>query len=1287
MSHLIDAAKESRLRALRAALEHDEHGAEPRPRLLNEFFKDLRNPDQMPFIRLQHIWCTVQMHCGASKQEAYKCFSKKDGGIWSDIREESIRLWKRSDASYEEYQTVLMRHWLREKYVASGGNLDGDLGDAPEPRFWRAGPAALRDMPEPEVAASSGIVGLQERICSRDAALGQLGHAAKKLEARFGEELEFVMRFLHGCKEPRDACRLPLEQIIAEVRGGGRATDATIGDDAIRAALRGMQAILQKYELRQAEHKVWLRQKEQISPAFRDNRACMEAQAWEACQFYYEMVEYEALLLKLVDGCVNPYEGLDGREEIVLFNARAHWLSLIGRCSQMVRELSAVLSNSTRQLRSKRLAQETKKGGLHARFVANPATHWLSAADALDRVAAMSTSHFPWALDELVEIMDMLRRFPAMPLSKLLQVLPPSHVDGRLNVATQCAQQLVDYLPVMAIHLYASDTARIETPKQTHILALEAIDGEGLPYVLSLMSHDSVRPDETTNLDVDDIDVVDGSSDDDAEMEVVDGSCDLGSRRTPGRPRLDDAKCYGSAFRDAIHEFIESRGQQSIDGSRKRFSEDVFGAPLSAIRDALQKVGMSASKSGIHNMLPPPAKNRLHISEGGTCTQRGAVSCKLVTVVRGEKLWHWMSEFSAAAQKYLKQTITLLESHGAETGVAAADRFRNIPLWIAATSGAHPHGYMVSRQSTEPGFMVLDHDFPIEKRMTLSTSGVHVLKPQTLFPGEVLIDAEKPQLPVAKEGEVTVFLRANRYTPPGAMTNMSDFLTVVAMDKQLRVAEVLHLTTDNASDYTVDSSFNQHCLGLPFLEGRVMVVVTSHAPGHSSWHVEGEKPWTEIQPLLRGQHFGRPNDVESHPFLDSDIEKGCLDICEKGLSQYARLLATKLKRFNVRVPGKGEQSTVPDGDLIKAFHADDKWDHVLDARFERQREQFEVLMQHCLKLNSFLVYKMCTRDEDISACAHCRGVIERKQLSHPGWHPCKVLKPLEVNDFWPFLPVLPSEMDDAFSQTTVGGSDGAPKQFQVSSREVTRPATFAPKPARNQYVSFLSMLARGVRQTKVVVPVCTETKRFAGVITCPEPGCRYVAKTQSELKRHARHGHCCGADGSETDEEQSAEAAQVAVGEFHVDLSGLEPQVPKPRTTKRKADLLEFEDEEADMQHEAAPAASAASGSAAGSSAAPRTVPLGTDIDIETMGFLAPKSKTARVHVQRAGLVPMCHKAETAIELKSGTVLLCGFPEYFATYPYRAICEKCYSPGVMSDKSRELILTMIEQHCGVVCDA
>jgi hypothetical protein len=430
------------------------------------------------------------------------------------------------------------------------------------------------------------------------------------------------------------------------------------------------------------------------------------------------------------------------------------------------------------------------------------------------------------------------------------------------------------------------------------------------------------------------------------------------------------------------------------------------------------------------------------------------------------------------------------------------DQMRKTPLWISATSGASPKGYALQREDGKPAFSVHDHDFPIEQRMLMSCSGVHLLQCHQHLPCEGLLGGEKPQLKTATAGQMNVFIRPHRYQPVSAETNISDLNRVMAMDAGAKGAEVVLVTGDNGPDYAVDSSLVQHCLGRVWKQNKhVMLMVTAHAPGHSSWHSEIEPEWSVARRCTTGQHFGRTAVESDDPFAGHEREEACRLISAAGVKEFAGLLAkgaaTAGKLWNVYVPKHDEPSAFLDMQAIKNFYAAGAKQAKGNA-FEALREEAAIFGKRVTKLPSVLVFRMCVGDEKIKGCRHCSQILAEKRSTSPLWHPRQVLAPLRFNNYQPLFPALPEEAAEAFAL------DGA--VLSASKLLVDRGDAVVDN-KRNPYLSFLAVLALEKPQVHVRVPVSSTSKRLEDVLPCSHPGCRYWAKTPAEHSRHISHFH------------------------------------------------------------------------------------------------------------------------------------------------------------------------------------
>ena len=106
---------------------------------------------------------------------------------------------------------------------------------------------------------------------------------------------------------------------------------------------------------------------------------------------------------------------------------------------------------------------------------------------------------------------------------------------------------------------------------------------------------------------------------------------------------------------------------------------------------------------------------------------------------------------------------------------------------------------------------------------------------------------------------------------------------------------------------------------------------------------------------------------------------------------------------------------------------------------------------------------------------------------------------------------------------------------------------------RNPYKPFLEMIRTQSAQRHVVIPVGRRQKRVEQVLCCKLAGCRYVAKTPTELKRHTDHHH----NGEEEDTcEQLDELAPIAEADAFAayDLGEAPPVLPQKGTKRKTGD-------------------------------------------------------------------------------------------------------------------------------------
>ena len=536
----------------------------------------------------------------------------------------------------------------------------------------------------------------------------------------------------------------------------------------------------------------------------------------------------------------------------------------------------------------------------------------------------------------------------------------------------------------------------------------------------------------------------------------------------------------------------------SQEGSRLKVSGDAFGAPLHALAGAVSAhFGRSVSETGVRNLMPPIRKNKVDN------TQRGEVQCRVCKTTRGEKAPHERAAWASALSKACRQLLTLLSSRGVSCREFSADQLKKYPMWICATSGASPEGYMEVRADGLAGFSVLDHDTPVGPKMLLSVSGVQerqVVSDPTPF------DQEKPQLLVSTDGRMHAFVRPHRYLPADAVSNAKDFAAAFRhCEPEALRPEVVLLQTDNGWDYCMHSMMQQHLILRQALDSDcVLFMWVSQAPSHSSWNPV-ERQWSVPRRLFCGQHLGAsayPPGV--NPFQNPDAEgrnEKMEDILRKIAVAGVKDAYTLLSRgpdWHVEAPTDPtdpEGTPAPDPkDYVEKVRA--HYNGVPDADVDREAS---LIFAHAFKLFNIIYWRACVDD----LCPHCAALCQRRRATDSTWHPRRVLEPLRHNHYQVYLPEKPG--DNTLPEVGGPSAGVAPAKYELV------PAPLGGK--RNPHKSFLELMGAGHFQMRPMVPVNPSRRRTEGVYQCSNlscPGgrrCLYFAKSQTELERHERLGH------------------------------------------------------------------------------------------------------------------------------------------------------------------------------------
>ena len=819
-------------------------------------------------------------------------------------------------------------------------------------------------------------------------------------------------------------------------------------------------------------------------------------------------------------------------------------------------KVTKLLIGTNNQKRMKSLRCDSSRQAT-ALVLANPHSAHLTLGSAMERVEALldeGVALFPWTYEMLKEVGSLLERFTTLTLKQLLQLLDVSWLPTERAFTAAAAkpkavsEELVEYLPVLAVHVYHGQRPR-DHPAQIHFLWVPDIDGHALPYLLSLLAQGHGQYlSESHNADLDIVveDDLGGNE-----------GCDTNTRSAVGRKRLEEKPEYGEAFLNLIINFVRSRGQMATDVQRLKGHGEVFGCPLSAIVAEARKHGYPCSASAIWNLMQPRARNSV------SSAQRGVLPIRVARAIKGEKKWHPRDAFSVVVGKLNKQLLTLLKTQGTSVLQLGVDGMKKTPIWISATSGRAPRGFLVDRKDGRAVFSVADHDFPIEAMMLMTTSGVHILRTQVHVGAP--IDSEKPQLLIAEEGEMVCYIRAHRYNPTSALTNFSDLARTIENSEEARNTDVLLTTSDNGPDYSCDSQKVTALYARIWMDFKMcMAIMNAHAPYHSSWHSEVEPQWRHANRANIGQHYGRTAVKGDDPFAEfEDRESACRAISTAAVKEYCEILANNCrtggKPWRIEAPKNDEQSYWPDSEVFMEFLNETSKVSLQNEKFAEFHKESAIVAKHMTKLPSMVILRMCVEDQDIQSCSHCSAVLREKRAADPSWHPKKVLAPLAKNNYMPYLPSLPEDSWEALD-LPLGRS------LVASVVPYDQPEHLQPV-RRNPYRSFLDLCTMETPQTQVAVPVSVVAKRPEAVIPCKTIGCRYFAKYHGEMTRHEMHCHNVAPPVREELTPALVEPDRVKPAETFT-LDGALPAMPtRKRKRKRESAKDDEKEEEDDYDH------------------------------------------------------------------------------------------------------------------------
>ena len=270
------------------------------------------------------------------------------------------------------------------------------------------------------------------------------------------------------------------------------------------------------------------------------------------------------------------------------------------------------------------------------------------------------------------------------------------------------------------------------------------------------------------------------------------------------------------------------------------------------------------------------------------------------------------------------------------------------------------------------------------------------------------------------------YVRSSRYHLGGSHQLARDLARTVQLDEEIREADMWLSISDNGGGYNLDSQV------LHFLYGRLWrqtqkALLTNRAfhAGGSQFNSDIEQQWSQPRNRSKGREYGKTSVADADkPFEGfATVEEGLQHISDHAMREYAATLQrckTGGEPWHVEAPT--QMDFFEDWEKIKQMLSQTNQKGLKDPQFADLLLEHRDHARHMCKTPSEVSFYMCCND---NPCAECTDVIKKRQEKQPGWHPRKVLRLLEWNNFrlphteladealYPPLPPAPAPAADA----------------------------------------------------------------------------------------------------------------------------------------------------------------------------------------------------------------------------------------------------------------------------------
>jgi len=722
--------------------------------------------EEHPHPRLALIYYLIQDRLDVPRKVSHKTFTE----IWSELKKSRVvKLWDKDDEAWQAFKREKTSEWLEAALMKLAPPAPRDAGVAVEIDHVAgvggssAALAAVASIDVPTADVQSGADA--SAAASAQVALVPLSPPYVDVDLKLLES--WFAQFRSKPRPPSEHARL-----LTELRSKAGDQLQTI-DPAKLIALDHM-AFLHTVQLELAN----LQEKKALC------RACcgpggthanskrgpaeqaLETAAIAAIAWAADMEKYEEQVADFLRDFPTqaPSRTLQANS---VFQGRVRYLSLLSELAACCKNVRQNYANALKVRKSGVKRRSLDECGVYAELLANPLTVDLSYEDVIENLNSVEAGDgeiLPgiYGARELVGLTDLFLINPVLTLEQIFRLQPPRD-EHLANSHDLLLEQVLRELPVVAVRSHYA-TARSSSSAHTECIWRSALSGSAFAHFLHLLEAAGCGYDGRKTLkdalvvvnDADAVSAYEAWQHKRGGDHSLDAAGSSPAANPAGRPKLTDERAYGPDLATFVQNYTHSRGQVSQEGHRRKVSGDCFGASLADIAAAVErKFGKRPSKTGVRNLTP---KKKRH--DATNTTLRGEVDICTCRVVKCEKIPHEHAAYSAANVKYMRQLLTLFASRGIACREFSVDQLRKYPFWIAATSGASPHGWMAPREDGLPALTVLDHDVAIGPHMLLTTSGV---QERVVSTDAAVYDQDKPQLQVSSDGKMTVFLRPHRY--------------------------------------------------------------------------------------------------------------------------------------------------------------------------------------------------------------------------------------------------------------------------------------------------------------------------------------------------------------------------------------------------------------------------------------------------------------------------------------------------------------------------------------------